>query len=749
MSSETPQGRPLAAIAVAVTLLLAHLPLVQLYLRRLWDLDHYSFAPLLVLGVAALLIQRWLALPAGTCADAGVPVKAAVVSLVLLSIASWLVSPWLAMISLVICAGLLLRHFTGSYWWSFLPVWALLVLLIRPPFQYDARLISRLQLESSRAASGVLEEISILHVMDGNVIRIPGRRDFLVEEACSGIHSVFALLTAAAFYAAWSRLPLIRAIPLMLSALVWAGLMNVLRITAIVFADEHFQIDLTSGWPHEAMGFVLFFLAVLMLVLTDQFLQFFLNPIPVNFAGAKQVIDKNWLARTWNRLMEAPAAVDEAAIAAARNIASRNKSSLGSAARLVAAGVICLLSVGMAGWQMKSLQTAQEPDSQVSQSLNQIDAADLPAEIDGWTRANFAAERLRAGGAFSEESKTWTYVKPRGDVSPAEASGPDEVKAFLVSLDYPFRGWHDLTNCYIGQGWEIVSRNSTTMGPREGGQPLHITEAVLSKPGQSHQLLLFTGFDETGEHIANPALQKWWVRPVWEIKRRLTRQLANQAPTLSSEWRLTTQFQLLTAIAGTTPTEEELASARDRFSTLCQEIKTQLHEKSSHPAMNQPDKTPTSPFPQRSNRKRGLRAAIGALTNFVYLWTASRPFKKLAWGLPALAVLVGLPVLSAMGSRGANPEEYAKRATQATEEKDFDAAKKWLQKLVKLQPENTRTQIVMANLMRESDGDAVADEELAKLAPLEGTQVGDPQAHRIAASRRGPAAHRPGYRVDA
>ncbi len=561
----------LPAIVVSCVVLLAHLPLLQVYFRRLWDLDHYSFAPLLVLGVIGLIAQRWMALPASQVASVRLPLAAAAISLVLLAIASWLVSPWLAMISFVISSGLLLRHFAGAYWKTFLPVWALLILLIRPPLNLDVRMIQWLQNESSRAASGVLEMLALPHLMDGNVIRLPGR-EFLVEEACSGVHSLFALLTAAAFYAAFSRLPLIRAIPLMISAVFWAGLMNVLRITAIVLADAHFHVDLTSGWPHEAMGFLLFFLAVLLLILTDQLLQFFVSPIADDSAGAQRAIDKNSLAVAWNRFVLAPGevVVDRLSPAGADQ-ASRGL--LAGGARTAIAGVLCLLSCGMAAWQFRALTTDASPTSEVAKSLELIAEQDLPAEVEGCTRISFQQERLRDDVAFSEYSKTWAFA-------PQAGSDAQQRKPFLVSLDYPFTGWHDLTNCYIGQGWNIDSLNSSTMGPRDDGQPMHVTEAILSKPAESNQLLLFTGFDATGVHLSNPAMENRWRRLAGDLTRRITRPMANGPTALSSEWRTTTQFQLLTEIDGTTPTAEELESARTLFVALCQQIKQHLREKS-------------------------------------------------------------------------------------------------------------------------------------------------------------------------
>lgn len=559
----TSRLRQLPSLALAAVVVLAHAPLVGLYSRRLWELEHYQFAPLLVIAVIALIVARWWTLPRDARRTVLVPATPASVSLVLLTIATWLCSPWLATVSLVVTLGLLLRHFSGPRWRTFLPVWALLVLLIRPPLNLDVQLIQRLQTETSRFASSVLEGLGVAHLMEGNVLMVPGR-EFMVEEACSGIHSVFALLTAAALYAVWARLPLIRAVPLILSAVVWACLTNLLRVIAIVFADAHFQIDLTSGTAHEVTGFVMFFIAVLFLVLTEQFLQFLLGPIDDDSPATKSMIEWNALARWWNVIARAPAV---------REIPAESEAPAGSDAgwshsigRSIGAVALSVLGVGLALWQVQTLRADDSPDIATGQSLERIDADDLPEDLSGWRRVSFQVERLRDDPLLSEQSKQWIYATPEGSV--------------LVSLDYPFRGWHDLTGCYVGQGWTVLSASGLSMPGGGVDQSMYVTEAILQKPDGQHALLLFTGFDETGEHLANPATKEWWVETLWSLSRRLTRHLADEAPALSPQWRVTTQFQLLMELKDAVPSDDQRRAVRSQFRALCQHIKERLQEKS-------------------------------------------------------------------------------------------------------------------------------------------------------------------------
>ncbi len=135
--------------------------------------------------------------------------------------------------------------------------------------------------------------------------------------------------------------------------------------------------------------------------------------------------------------------------------------------------------------------------------------------------------------------------------------------------------------------------------------------------------------------------------------------------------------------------------------------------------MSQPEPAVTNSSEQRSNRPRGLRGLYQSITSFIYLWMVSRPFKKLAWGLPALAILVGVPVLSALGSRGENSQaitRYAGLAGKAAKSGDHEAAELWWRKVVQLQPENPGYRMAWSGALRSQGRTERADAVLNDLA---------------------------------
>ena len=66
----------------------------------------------------------------------------------------------------------------------------------------------------------------------------------------------------------------------------------------------------------------------------------------------------------------------------------------------------------------------------------------------------------------------------------------------VFSLDYPFQDYHDLTECYAVQGWEITER-ADHFGQAQG-EPAVFREVQLKKAGLRRGYLFFCEFDQTG-----------------------------------------------------------------------------------------------------------------------------------------------------------------------------------------------------------------------------------------------------------
>ena len=213
---------------------LAHLPLLVLQARLTWGHPHYRFFPLVLLA-AGLLAAR-----AGSRLGPLVPGDDRWVACLLgggwamLGGACLIGSAWLGTVAAMVAALAVAYSIGGGRMLRrLLPAWGLLWLAIPPPTGLDYELVTLLQTAATRWSSRVLDVLGVFHLREGHVIRLPDRR-LLIEEACSGIHSLFAVLAAALFLAIWGRRSPLRGLALVAIAIAWVFLGNVLRIVVVV-----------------------------------------------------------------------------------------------------------------------------------------------------------------------------------------------------------------------------------------------------------------------------------------------------------------------------------------------------------------------------------------------------------------------------------------------------------------------------------------------------------------------------------
>jgi exosortase len=250
-------------------------PWLVIHFGHLWRREHYQFFPMMLLAVAVLCYDCWKnAQQQGQSFESlkfSMPLF--IMAVLTFAAALWLNSPWLAFFTSIAVLWAILRNlpFGRS---SVAPLLVLLPL----PFSMDGELVHGLQRVSSRGASALLDLVAIRHLMSGNVLEVADK-NFFVEEACSGIGSVYLLLASAAIYGSWRQLRLVVTIPLLVSAVFWAVAGNTFRIFAVAFAHERMQIDLSSGTLHDTLGSATYLMSLLLLIMTEQMLLFLFEPV--------------------------------------------------------------------------------------------------------------------------------------------------------------------------------------------------------------------------------------------------------------------------------------------------------------------------------------------------------------------------------------------------------------------------------------------------------------------------------------
>jgi exosortase len=408
-------------------------------------------------------------------------------------------------------AGVILRLPVRAEWRGWLPVWAALWLVIPPPLGWDVFLIQRLQHSTSRTASLMLDTWGVRHLMEGNVLVLPNHR-LLVEEACSGINSTVVLLAAAVLFAVAARRPAVWSLLLIISSIVWSAAANMVRVVAVAVAQSAYNLDWSSGWQHELLGFGTFLFALWMLFSTDRLLAFLLSPIPFlpnaddpDSPLPEWDVHLNPLSRLWN--LQAGVRVQQRAAGPLDGPSGQAPEDRPRAVgrdkltRWFAVGFAGLGALQLAAWCIP-LSNFGGVESHSPAHANLHDQADLPVTLAGWKQVDYAkAEFDREMGRFQH---VWTY-----------RSATTEC---LITVEYPFVDWHDVSSCYVGNGWTIDNRRSR---PIEGASIDPYFEVELCKPADERGLLLFCNVQESTAQVLTGYSKLSWQQVFRRVRNNL------------------------------------------------------------------------------------------------------------------------------------------------------------------------------------------------------------------------------------
>lgn len=158
---------------------------------------------------------------------------------------------------LLLVAGLII-YFRG--WRPFRTVlfpWGVLFLMIPLPAIVFNQFALPLQFQASRLASSLLALVGVPVLRDGNVIILPSLTLDVVE-ACSGLHSLTALVTMAVFYGYLFEARTLRRLLLILAAIPIAVVANGFRIMGNGILGEYWRREIVEGFFHTFSGLLIF-----------------------------------------------------------------------------------------------------------------------------------------------------------------------------------------------------------------------------------------------------------------------------------------------------------------------------------------------------------------------------------------------------------------------------------------------------------------------------------------------------------
>jgi exosortase len=173
---------------------------------------------------------------------------------------------------LFLLAGLLIQFRGWKFFRRLLFPWAALFLMIPLPSIVFNEISLPLQFLASRVGASLLSVSGIPVVREGNVILLPTMA-LDVAEACSGLRSVFSLITLAVFYGYFFERNTGRRILLIACSVPIAILANGLRITFTGMIGHYFGMEKAEGFYHLSSGILIFLFSFVALVMLRRFFE--------------------------------------------------------------------------------------------------------------------------------------------------------------------------------------------------------------------------------------------------------------------------------------------------------------------------------------------------------------------------------------------------------------------------------------------------------------------------------------------
>ncbi len=262
-------------ILLAVGLVVVHASYLISTAQRLWSQEHYQFFPVVLATVAILIWYRlegfqWEHKPRLTIRNG----LYGLISLSLYAGAFLLRSDWIGTLSTLAFLWTMVWFAGGRKLASLLRGPIFLLLLIVPlPMGLDLRLIIELQRTATSIASGGLDICGVVHSLSGVAI-ITLSKSFMVENACSGIHSLFSCTCVMAVVCVVQHYGPVRVILNLVQTIGWVIAANALRVFLVVYSYTEWGIDLDAGLRHDLLGATTYGLALLFSLSTDRLLHF-------------------------------------------------------------------------------------------------------------------------------------------------------------------------------------------------------------------------------------------------------------------------------------------------------------------------------------------------------------------------------------------------------------------------------------------------------------------------------------------
>lgn len=435
--------------------ILAHLPLIGLHLFQAWPKEYYQYMPLVPVGA-------WMLAMRGAKDSFGEPdfglgtMVLATVGILCFAASVAIPSTWAAVWSLVFNLGVAARFTGGLELTRAVRPGVLFLLLMLPlPFDSDRDLLTWLQRATVKGSGAVYEWAGGFCMIVGAVVQLPHLPEPLfIADACSGIQSLFAVLTCTIFYLLWNRRGFFHSLLVLVTAVGWVMAANIARVLAVMAYTKPGVLDLSRGWLHQVLGMLTFLTAFLLTLSTDRLFLVFNPP-----RGLPPIDD------------DLP-----------EELPSRNRSASFAAVAFAAV----LLAAG--AYSAKLIFTStQEQGAKLTYDFKipALGAHHLPTALGDWRLVKSEGlVRRTEDDQMAANSQQWRYS--------------NGFQSALISLDYPYPETHDLQMCYENLGWTVAARDLIDVAPAYAPPVGDFVRLRLQKRSDEYSYVAFTAFNLNG-----------------------------------------------------------------------------------------------------------------------------------------------------------------------------------------------------------------------------------------------------------
>jgi exosortase len=173
---------------------------------------------------------------------------------------------------IMVLAGLVLLFYGKDYLKKLLFPILFLTFMVPLPLVAIAQISFKLKIFAAQISTLIINQMGVPAIRDGSVIKTM-HSYLMVEDPCSGIRSLIAMIALGALMSYFSSTSKIKKTVLFLSSVPIAISANIVRIVALSLASEMYGSQMATGFFHDTMGVLVFVIAFIGLSLVGKILE--------------------------------------------------------------------------------------------------------------------------------------------------------------------------------------------------------------------------------------------------------------------------------------------------------------------------------------------------------------------------------------------------------------------------------------------------------------------------------------------